>query len=133
VHEIISPFGPPISDRPALPTEEDMQSQTDVKRSAKLERRQLRREAAQGSVSAIEELRRLGFNPGQNVAPGKTPTKKEKKKGLVGAKGQMLPEGVLPGGLHTVGKIDERAKHNSGLAMKRNQKAEENLREAREM
>jgi len=43
----------------------------------------------------------------------------------------MLPDGVLPGGLHAVGKIDERAKHNSGLATKRNQKAEENLREAR--
>lgn len=133
VHEIISPFGTPIADRPSLPTAEDMQAAVDAKRAAKAERRTLRRQAAEGDAEAIEELKRRNINPGQNVAPGKKPTKKEKKKGLVGAKGQMLPEGVLPGGLHAVGKIDERAKHNKELAMKRNRKSEENLREAREM
>lgn len=133
VHEIISPFGEPISARPPLPTADEMQAVVDEKRAAKAERRTLRRDAAQGDANAIEELKRRGVNPGQNVAPGKKPTKKERKKGLVGAKGQMLPEGVLPGGLHAVGKIDERAKHNKELAMKRDRKAEENLREAREM
>ncbi|GAB7344407.1 hypothetical protein MBLNU457_2259t1 [Dothideomycetes sp. NU457] len=133
VHEIISPFGEPISARPPLLTEEQMQAIVDAKRAAKAERRSLRAKAGQGDPEAIEELKRRGIATGQNVAPGKKPSKKEKKKGLVGAMGQMLPEGVLPGGLHAVGDIDARAKRNKEMAMKRNQRAEENLREAREM
>jgi len=110
-----------------------MQAAVDAKRAAKAERRQLRRKAAQGDAEAIEELKSRRIETGQNVKPGKKPSKREKKKGLVGAKGQMLPEGVLPGGLHEVGDIHERAMHNSEKAMHMRQKAQENRRVAREM
>lgn len=40
--------------------------------------------------------------------------------------------GVLPGGKHEVGKIDERAKHNQESSMKLNEKTEANLLEAQE-
>lgn len=40
--------------------------------------------------------------------------------------------GVLPGGKHEVGKIDERAKHNKESAMKMSEQAEANLLEAKD-
>lgn len=51
----------------------------------------------------------------------------------MGDKGQKLPEGVLPGGKHEVGKIDSRAKHNKEAAMKRQQQTMENLKRSREL
>ena len=48
----------------------------------------------------------------------------------MGKKGQKLPEGVLPGGEHEVGKIDARAKKNKQSAMKLEEKAVRNLAEA---
>ena len=84
----------------------------------------------------------MGLNPGKGVEPGKgetanvqkgigkkrTPTPKDGA--ILGAKGQKLPEGVLPGGKHEVGKINERARENQRKAMKDEAKAEANLEEA---
>lgn len=130
VHSILSPFGPPISARPPVPSEAEMQAQYDEKRGRKLDRRALRRSAAMGDAEAIKELEQLGVHPGQGVAAGKG-EKKELSKGLVGNKGQKLMPGVLPGGKHAVGKIDERAKRNKNVANARNEKAEVNTAEAK--
>ena len=54
------------------------------------------------------------------------------KGGILGEKGQKLPKGVLPGGKHEVGKIDDRAKHNKEMAMKFDAQAEDRLLEAKE-
>lgn len=84
----------------------------------------------------------MGLDPGKGVEAGKggtanvqkgvgkkrTPTPKDGA--VVGSKGQKLPEGVLPGGKHEVGKINERARRNKESAMKMEAKAEEDLREA---
>lgn len=68
---------------------------------------------------------------GQGVKAGKG-ERGARKAGQLGNKGQKLPKGVLPGGKHAVGKIDERAKHNKEQAAKRNEKAEKNLLEAKQ-
>ena len=85
-----------------------------------------------GDEEAIETLRNMGFDAGQGVEAGKG-EKEEMKKGVVGRKGQKLQDGVLPGGKHAVGKIQDRAKANKEKALKRNQRAEENLAKSREM
>ena len=92
----------------------------------------MRRAAAQGSEGAIEKLRAMGIDPGQGVGAG-VGEKNVKNAGLLGKKGQKLPAGVLPGGKHAVGKIDERAKSNKEKAMKRNAQAEENLLRAKQV
>ena len=89
--------------------------------------------AARGEAEAIEELERSGVEAGQGVAKGKGVSKEDKKRGLVGKKGQKLQKGVLPGGGHAVGKINERARHNKELAQKSQQKANQNLRELEEI
>ncbi|THX02736.1 nucleic acid-binding protein [Aureobasidium pullulans] len=132
VSEILVPFGTPITQRPPVPSEVESQAEYNAKRSDKLERRTLRRSAAQGSEKAIEKLRALEIEAGQGVAPGKG-EKNARKAGLLGNKGQKLPKGVLPGGKHAVGKIDERAKHNKAQAMERNEKAEQNLLQAKQV
>lgn len=88
-------------------------------------------------------MQSLGLDPGAGVAPGKGETfGTEKGAGksrtpsegaLMGNKGQKLPKGVLPGGKHEVGAINERTKHNKELAMKRNQQTIENLKRSQEM
>lgn len=142
VASIITPFGTPIESRPPIPTPEERLAAYKERRLPKLHRRTLRREAAKGSPEAIAELQALGLDPGAGVAPGKGETfGTEKSTGktrtpsgaLMGNKGQKLPSGVLPGGKHEVGKIDERAKHNKELAMKRNQQTKENLKRSQEM
>lgn len=137
VASIITPFGTPISSRPPIPTPEERLAAYKASRLAKLHRRTLRREAAKGSPDAIAELKRLGLDPGAGVAAGKgerfgTERGAGKKRtpsegALMGKMGQKLPEGVLPGGKHEVGKIDERAKHNKEATLKRQSKVEENL------
>lgn len=143
VASIISPFGKPIDQRPPIPSPDDRLAEYKEKRVAKLERRTLRRQAAMGDERAINRLRGLGLDPGDGVAPGigeagnvqkKVGISRDGGKGaILGAKGQKLPKGVIPGGKHAVGKIDERAKHNKEQAMKRNEKAEANLLEAKDM
>ena len=142
VGRITAPFGKPIQDRPPIPTPDERLAQYKKERFAKLERRALRRKAAMGDAEAIEQLRSMGLDPGKNVAPGKgekagvqegvgkkrTPT----SGAILGSKGQKLPEGVLPGGKHEVGKINERSKQNKESATKLNEQAEANLLEAKE-
>lgn len=142
IASIITPFGKPISERPHIPTPEERLAAYKTQRFAKLNRRHLRREAAKGDAESIVELRRMGLDPGHGVAPGKGETKGTEKHtgkqrtpsdgGILGKKGQKLPKGVLPGGEHEVGKIDERAKHNKQSAMKMQEKAAENRAGAQE-
>lgn len=139
----MTPFGTPIASRPPIPTPEERLAAYKAARLPKLHRRTLRREAAMGSAAAIAELKAMGLDPGAGVAPGAGETvgtekgagkKRTPAKGaLLGSKGQKLPEGVLPGGKHEVGKIDARAKHNKEATVKRQEKAGENLKEAQEV
>jgi hypothetical protein len=87
-------------------------------------------------------MKSMGLDPGHNVALGKGEkpglqsgagkTRDSGKGAIFGNKGQKLPTGVLPGGKHEVGKINERAKHDKEKAMEMSAKAEANLVEARE-
>lgn len=125
-----------------MPSPDDRLAVYKQKRFAKLNRRALRVRAAQGSAEAIQELRELGLDPGKGVEAGKGETANPQRGvgrkrtptdgAILGAKGQKLPEGVLPGGKHKVGKINERAQGNKGKALKFEAQAEENLEEARE-
>lgn len=142
VAEIISPFGKPLSERPPVPTADERLAAYKEKRFAKLHRRSLRREAAKGDRQARTELRQLTLNAGKGVHAGRgqkanvqegigkkrNPTPKDGA--VLGSEGQRLPDGVLPGGKHEVGKIDERAKANKEKAMKMERHAEENLTKA---
>lgn len=119
VQDILVPFGTPITDRPPVPSEADRKAEYEAKRTDKLQRRSLRRAAAQGSERAIEQLKAMGLDPGQGTEAS-VGEKNAKKLGLLGKKGQKLPGGVLPGGLHAVGKIGNRAKENKDKAIKRN-------------
>ncbi|KAK3724478.1 hypothetical protein LTR37_001102 [Vermiconidia calcicola] len=142
VAAIISPYGTPASARPPIPSADERLAEYKEHRFAKLHRRTLRREAAKGNPDAIRELRRMGLDPGKGVEAGKGETanlqrgvgkKRNPSKGAVlGEKGQKLPEGVLPGGKHEVGKINERAQRNKGVAVKREEQAVENLLKAKE-
>lgn len=125
-----------------MPTPEERLAAYKEYRQTKLARRTLRREAASGKPEAIAELRHQGLDPGAGVKEGKgqdfgtqkgVGKRRTPKEGaILGKKGQKLPEGVLPGGKHEVGKIDQRAKRNKEVAMKRDGRAEENLLEAKE-
>jgi small subunit ribosomal protein S17 len=68
VSEILVPFGTPITSRPPIISESEAQAQYQAKRSEKLERRRLRRSAAQGSESAIEKLRIMEMHEAARVA-----------------------------------------------------------------
>lgn len=93
-------------------------------RGLKLVRRNLRRSAAQGNESATEKLKALGLDLSAEAGLGKKSTG-------MGKKGQKLPEGVLPGGKHAVGKIADRTRSNKEKASKREARAEENLLQAK--
>lgn len=137
VASIVTPFGTPIESRPPIPTPEERLAAYKAQRIPKLQRRTLRRQAAEGIPEAIAELKRQGLDPGAGVAPGKGElfgtekgtgkTRNPKEGALMGKKGQKLPKGVLPGGKHEVGKIDARAKHNKEAALKMQGQAEANL------
>lgn len=142
VADIVTPFGKPIRERPPVPTADERLAAYKKKRFAKLTRRFLRLEAAKGNAEAIGELKSMGLDPGHNAEAGKGQkaglqphvgkTRDSGKGAILGAKGQKLPKGVLPGGKHEVGRIDERARHNKGRATKLDRKAQENLLEAEE-
>ncbi|GAB7324640.1 hypothetical protein MBLNU13_g08523t1 [Cladosporium sp. NU13] len=143
VASIITPFGTPIKSRRPIPTPEQRLAAYKAKRLPKLHRRTLRAEAAKGSPEAIAKLKKLGADPGAGVAPGKGErfgtekgtgkTRTPAKGALMGKKGQKLPEGVLPGGKHEVGKIDARAKHNKEAAIKRQEQTAANLKRSQEL
>ena len=140
VASIISPFGTPIESRTTIPTADERLSEYKEKRFAKLKRRKLRRQAAQGDAAAIKNLKEMGLDPGAGTEPGvglkgnvqkKVGKIKDGGKGaILGQKGQKLLEGDLPGGKHEVGKIGERAKFNKEKAVRLEAEAVENLVEA---
>lgn len=142
VARIVSPFGTPIEERPPIPTPDERLAAYKEKRFAKLRRRDLRERAADGDAEAIQQLKDMGLDPGDGTEPGvgkKGNVQKQAGKSrnpgkgaILGEKGQKLPAGVLPGGKHEVGKINERAKHNKEKAMKFDAKAEDRLLEAKE-
>lgn len=142
VASIVAPFGNPIEDRPPVPSADDRLSAYKEKRFAKVHRRALRVKAAQGDPEAIRALQEMGLDPGKGAEPfqGKTANLEEgtgkkrtpSKGAILGNKGQKLPEGVLPGGKVEVGKINQRAQRNKGLAMKFQEQAEDNIMEAKE-
>ncbi|EME42655.1 hypothetical protein DOTSEDRAFT_89986 [Dothistroma septosporum NZE10] len=144
VAKIVSPFGAPIDQRPPIPDADDRLAAYKEKRFAKLDRRYLRRKAAEGDAEAIEKLKNIDLDPGKGAKAGVGKGKKDNvqaqvdksrnpgKGAILGEKGQKLPEGVLPGGLHEVGKINPRAKYNKQKAMKYEAQAVENLAEAKE-
>lgn len=142
VAKIISPFGKPIGQRPPIPKPDDRLAAYKEKRFAKLDRRELRRKAAEGDAEAIEKLKKVDLDPGKGAEVGVGKGKKDNvqakgktaagKGAVLGEKGQKLPSGVLPGGKHEVGKINTRAKHNKETAMKFEAQAAENLSEAKE-
>ncbi|KAI5364047.1 Putative ribosomal protein S17/S11 [Septoria linicola] len=140
VSKIVSPFGSSIESRPPIPSPEERLAAYKQKRFVKLERRDLRRQAADGVEDAIQRLREMGLDPGAGAKAGvgrrenvprllraeRTP----KSGAVLGEKGQKLPEGVLPGGLHETGKVNDRSSHNAQKAAKFEGKAKENLVEA---
>lgn len=141
VASIISAFGKPVEARPKIPTPEERFAVYKQKRFLKLQRRELRKQAADGDADAIAKLQEMGFDPGagaeagvgkQNAKRAANQEKTPKRGGILGQKGQKLPEGVLPGGNEEVGGINERSQHNKGKAMKFEEQAEERLLEAKE-
>ncbi|KAM3413988.1 hypothetical protein BST61_g10652 [Cercospora zeina] len=142
VSKIVSPFGNPIESRPPVPSPEERLAAYKAKRFVKLERRELRKQAAEGVETAIKQLSDMGLDPGAGAKPGvgkkenvpkvikaeRTP----KSGALLGEKGQKLPKGVLPGGTHEVGKINDRSLHNSQKRTRLHEKAGANLLEAKE-
>lgn len=140
--KIVSPFGDSIESRPPIPSPEERLATYKQKRFIKLERRILRKRAASGVEDAIQQLKDMGLDPGAGAKAGVS--KKEnvpkalrkettpKDGAVLGEKGQKLPEGVLPGGTHEVGDINDRSLHNSGKARKFEEKTIENLAEAEE-
>lgn len=142
VARIVAPFGTPIDQRPPIPTPEERLAAYKEKRFAKLKRRTLRTKAADGDAEAIQQLKDMGLDPGHGAEPGVGKSDNVQKQAgksrnpgkgaILGEKGQKLPDGVLPGGQHEVGKIDQRAKHNKASAMKLDTQVEDWLREAKE-
>lgn len=140
VAEIVSPFGKPVDARPPIPTPDERLAAWKEHRFAKLKRRSLRQAAAKGNAEAIEELKSMGLVPGDGVEAGKgrnanlqTRDGNPRDSGngaLLGNKGQKLPNGVLPGGKHAVGKVDERARDNMEKVVVLEKKAEDDILDA---
>lgn len=138
VAKLLVPFGKPSDERPPIPLPEERLAEYKQYRFAKLRRRKLRRKAALGDAEAIRALEAQGLDPGDGVEAGKMTDGKygqgenTGKGPIKGKKGQMLPHGVLPGGQRAVGRIDGRAKKNKESAIKMDEKAVQNLLEAKE-
>jgi hypothetical protein len=140
VAKVLTPFGTPAHLRNPIPTPDERLALWKAHRLRKITRQtnpQLWIDAAEGKEEAIKSIkyRCLDFGYGVEVGKGETAilgVRAREKEALRGNKGQILPGGVLPGGKHHVGPINERAKHNKEKADALNEKAEENLLEARE-
>lgn len=107
VSKIVSPFGSPIESRPPIPSPEDRLAAYKQRRFIKLERKALRRRAAQGSEDAIRQLKEMDLNSGAGAKSGVAEedvlevSRKEKKsqdEAILEEKDQKPPEGVSPGG-----------------------------------
>ncbi|KAK0344917.1 hypothetical protein LTR91_022297 [Friedmanniomyces endolithicus] len=114
VGELITPFGIPLSERPAIPTADDRLAAYKKKRFAKLGRRELRREAAKGDVEALLKLKAMGL-----VETG-TGKKADGKGALVGQKrmkgvlaGRKRSEEPAPGSKEKVQRLAEKAEANA--------------------
>lgn len=141
VAKVLVPFATEVADRPHIPTADQRLADYKEKRFAKLHRRSLRRSAATGNADAIEELRDMGLDPGKGAEPGKNDTadlevgEGEKytptKTAVLGNKGQKLPTGVLPGGKHAIGSINDRAQANATSTKELRRQTRENVEEAK--
>ncbi|KAK0841980.1 hypothetical protein LTS02_016654 [Friedmanniomyces endolithicus] len=123
VGELITPFGVPLSERPAIPTADDRLAAYKKKRFAKLGRRELRREAAKGDVEALAKLKAMGL---VEMVKGK---KGDGRSAVSGQKGQKGGKGVLAGGK----KSDEPAPGSKEKAQRMAEKAEANALEAEKL
>lgn len=142
VASIVSPFGDPVESRPPVPTADERLAAYKGKRFAKLKRRELRVKAADGDAEAIQALKDMGLDPGagaeagfgkkENVQTGVGERRNPSSGAILGEKGQKLPQGVLPGGKHAVGGINERSQQRKGMADRRNEEAMERLQEGKE-
>ncbi|CAK4034756.1 nucleic acid-binding [Lecanosticta acicola] len=142
VASIVSPFGAPVEARPPIPTPDERLAAYKAKRFDKQKRRELRVKAAEGDAEAIQQLKDMALDPGYGAEPGvgkkdnaqaKVGKQRNPTPGaILGEKGQKLPEGVLPGGKHATGKINERAQHNKGKAERFDRAAWDRLVEGNE-
>jgi hypothetical protein len=136
VHAILTPFGPPITARPAVPTEAEIQELYLEERGEKLERRKLRRKASSGDEEAARLLEERGILTPEKIEEVRLQAEeaaRKKRATLKGKKGQVLSKGVLPGGQHAVGQIQERSRANKEKAIKLRQEAQANRSQANEM
>ncbi|KAI9658784.1 MAG: hypothetical protein M1821_002344 [Bathelium mastoideum] len=124
--QIIAPFGPPIAERPALPSLEELQAQKDDKRAAKAGRRATRtRQEVERKMEAKRARRKPEgaeeMEEAEDVENGEELGAEQYKKGV---RSDMVIEGS--GGLHHPGKIHDRATANSQKAIKMTEKTEAN-------
>lgn len=131
VAKIVSPFGTPIDSRPPVPSPDDRLAAYKMKRFAKLRRRDLRRQAAEGNAESIAKLRSMDLDPRQGIESGKG-GKGGKGKTAKGQKEQILPKSVVSVGRHEENMMNDRAKRNKVRASRSGEKAEGSLLEARE-
>ncbi|KAK6420977.1 hypothetical protein LTR95_016875 [Oleoguttula sp. CCFEE 5521] len=123
VAEIITPFGKPITERPAIPTPEERFAAYKTARLAKLERRKLRREAGEGKEEAVAELKALGLDATAEVAAGKG-TRGGVQSAVVGSKAQAEASAAVAGEKAAASKVNERARLNKERAEKKKARAE---------
>ncbi|KAL9088059.1 MAG: hypothetical protein Q9165_006400 [Trypethelium subeluteriae] len=129
VTQIIAPFGPPLSERPPLPSLDDIQARKDEKKAAKTERKSAR---ITEEIRRKKEEKRLQREKRRSKEAGKTGEAKvadseESKPYAKGVRSDMVIEGS--GGLHHPGKIHDRAMANSQKAIRLKEKAQENEEE----
>ncbi|SMQ51576.1 unnamed protein product [Zymoseptoria tritici ST99CH_3D7] len=142
VASIVSPFGTPIESRAPIPTADERLAAYKEYRFKKLQRRELRVKAAEGKAEAIRALKKKGLNPGagveegvgqlENAEYGDGQTKTPSEGAILGEKGQKLPEGVLPGGMREVGKIDDWSAEKKAEYRRLRAEESRNLSEAKE-
>ena len=131
--QIIAPFGPPVSERPPLPSLEELQARKDEKSLAKAERRATRaRESMQKrkqerQLLKMKDSTKTTGEP-ENVELAVKPGAKQYKESV---RSDMVIEGS--GGLHHPGKVHERAMANSREAMKSMEKVQKNEEELKKI
>ncbi|OQN99695.1 hypothetical protein B0A48_14465 [Cryoendolithus antarcticus] len=128
VAEIITPFGKPISERPPIPTPEERFAAYKTARLAKLERRKLRREAAEGKEEAVAELKALGLDMAEGAEAGKGPKGRAQagsaKSAVTGSVAQAEASAAVASEKAAASKVNERARLNKERAEKKKARAE---------
>ena len=125
VTQIIAPFGPPVSERPPLPSLGELQMRKDEKRAAKAERRVARAKDAMDAKREEKRLRRdKRAKPGGETSKANMGGSPDAESYGEGVRGDMVIENS--GGLHHPGKIHDRAMANSQKAMAHAEKARRN-------